>query len=305
MQGGLQNGARASQNQALVPRQFDDPEEEEIWTRNISSSPSNGKKNSGDLERRPGNGEPIDDIRSKFDISALVSYYLDGGVSESGDWSNNLMDDDLGSVDSRSVVCKNEHHGTVGTESSVYEKMTEFDKDIIGIDHVKNGNGEEELDIEALVSFYLDGDGPWYKEFECSLLHDGLWENQTDDFDISYVSNENIGMENFSNGDCDLFFDDRDYFARSFTEHLLEIDRVPWNTLNIELNDDDWGTPLRQEVLLQSYRAFGDNMRKFVDGALSDSIELGKQDVARKALKNFDYPNPCEFKWKDGRFRWN
>ena len=149
----------------------------------------------------------------------------------------------------------------------------------------------------------LSSSGTLLRSIECSLLYDGLWEYQTDDFGISYVSDENIGMENFSNGDCDLFFDDRDYFARSFTEHLLEIDRVPWNTLNIELNDDDWGTPLRQEVLLQSYRAFGDTMRKFVDGALSDSIELGKQEVARKALKISVYPNPCEFKWKDGRLQ--
>ena len=47
----------------------------------------------------------------------------------------------------------------------------------------------------------------------------------------------------------------------------------------------------------------------FADGetflTLCESIELGKQEVARKALRHFDYPNPYEIKWKDGRFRWN
>ena len=106
------------------------------------------------------------DYDEGIDISALVSYYLDGGDSESEDWSNNLVYDDFESVDggfsSRSVVCSNGHLGTVDTESLVYEKMTEFDKDMIGIDHIKNGKGEENLDIEDLVSFYLDA---WMDEW--------------------------------------------------------------------------------------------------------------------------------------------
>ena len=90
MPGGLQAEARTCRTQVVVPEQFDDPEEEEEWVRDIYDDPSNQKKNSEDLERRPGNGEPID-ILSKFDISALVSYYMDGGDSESEDWSNNLV----------------------------------------------------------------------------------------------------------------------------------------------------------------------------------------------------------------------
>ena len=86
--------------------------------------------------------------------------------------------------------------------------MAKFDQNIIEIDHNENGKGEEEMDIEALVSFYLDGDGPVYTEFERSLLYDNLWENQTDDFVVSNVGDEDIGMEIFSNGDCDCTSDD-------------------------------------------------------------------------------------------------
>ena len=38
--------------------------------------------------------------------------------------------------------------------------MAKYDQHIIEICDNKNGKGEEEMDIEALVSFYLDGDGP-------------------------------------------------------------------------------------------------------------------------------------------------
>ena len=35
----------------------------------------------------------------------------------------------------------------------------------------------------------------------------------------------------------------------------------------VKNDDDDWGRPLRKEILLRCYRAFGNTIRKFVDGA--------------------------------------
>ena len=56
---GLQTGVGTCRVQALVPGQFDDPEEEEEWQRDIYNRPSGieRQKNSGNLESGNGNGE--------------------------------------------------------------------------------------------------------------------------------------------------------------------------------------------------------------------------------------------------------
>ena len=94
---------------------------------------------------------------------------------------------------------------------------------------------------------------------------ESVGDTSSDEMPVQYLTDYIPWINNISNnlatGSCD-----RDYFAKSFTEHLLEIDRVPWKTLNIELDDNDWGRPLRQEKLLSTYQAFGNTLRKFADG---------------------------------------